>query len=1443
MADGLFDNRYRYDFIYPRGRSGETLRAFDTENNDRPVVIKRPAPNDAPPIRAGQEVSIMNERKALMRLANHPVLTRLLGEGQFFISGMPHQYIAMERADGMIIADEVLELARNGEYLPLLEVLVILDSLLDLLQSAHARDIVYNDVDAKHLFWNRETYRLKLIDWGNAVFLEGDEITPQGISRQSDIFQVGELLVFILTGGRRADVPRDAGPDFAVNLGDDSARITDGLRAIISKALHPNLQYRYKTINDLKRDIETYRAPLEKERDTVVSRVNDRLRQELSKNELIGLLTTLDPAIAADPGNPSARKAKDEIEARLRDLDVEADLDAVRIYIEGDNWSRAADLLNELRQRTGPQTQRMVDLLLDISLLAIETQLPAAPAAVLDAIGLIFDGQPQQAAHLLLKMDNPDDEGRKLQWLIAERISSRVPEVILLRPNLYRLELALQSLAGDGANLSEARTLLGEIHVMLDTLPSEARTNISELRDSYRTIVDSLSTLNQLLSTVLVQRQLPNRKLPLSALDRALNATMALADNMHVIGKQGAASPRDALGALDSSRTIDPINPIWDDIARLLNNLYELLQSYQTYVPTADGADLTHWFQAARKDLTPFLNRLFDEMLARMVDGLALAETRWAEYDTAIIQGNRIGAITALLEASQAVSTISPTLAGWLNQLRSVVDGANYVERHALHGGIGRALADGWSAFDRGRLQDAIRLGQQAQEVARNEVEREAASWLATTASTMRDWVDRSGVSDAKRTEQTLAIIEGTFTEEQRQMRDAFAAQMPSRDTYLKALPKGLIDPYKRSSTSALRAFYCYTILLGSLEAHDNNLEDAYFWRDVAVRTLEENGARHVATQALEEFISRRHDIGIAVDRLNQINGSHAVKTLEATRRSLEENPQARALSPAIHSLRELELAIRDWSDGEFRTAGLKLENAIKAVRDAEQNADIDLHVYRTWLEELQARAAELHTMARQMRQVIERRPSNPQPIIREAHRRQSQVTTQLFGDDTAAQMRQWHETYEKFLSIYTDQNIRRSARLERFNEMFRAMFIDRHPAYPLYQHWYAQTENAPEFPAPPTDEPVPHLNEDEVIEENFTATRETNQVMTPPEPGPSQPPQRNRLWMIVGFIIILLAVAGAFALFTNGNDKDSDDGTAVVTGSTDTPNVEATTAPTTAIPVGIAENTEVVVVEPTVNLPTATEVPPTEALEAVEQVTDTPVATEVPSETPTDAPSETPEPTITDTPQPTPTPTLPEGGLRGWQSLISDVDRLPETTWDDAFFSPSPEGGAWRLGVGQPVDEGGEIIISVLPEMVDMIYGSEAPSRIRRTDTTMALRTYDPLLDTEEVFFGLMLQSVEDPSRNIGVQIQVVSLNILNLSIRENDSIRFVRQVSVNNVLAHLRLERDQNTGNVTAYFNDALIGEPMSFLPLDASVNSALYIRNGGVIVSVTDWRIGLR
>ena len=69
-------------------------------------------------------------------------------------------------------------------------------------------------------------------------------------------------------------------------------------------------------------------------------------------------------------------------------------------------------------------------------------------------------------------------------------------------------------------------------------------------------------------------------------------------------------------------------------------------------------------------------------------------------------------------------------------------------------------------------------------------------------------------------------------------------------------------------------------------------------------------------------------------------------------------------------------------------------------------------------------------------------------------------------------------------------------------------MFIDRHPAYPLYRHWYNLVEQSPEFPAPPTSEPTPRITEEEDIEEprpfvridsaRMPTTRMTNPTSAP---------------------------------------------------------------------------------------------------------------------------------------------------------------------------------------------------------------------------------------------------------------------------------------------------------------------------------------------------------
>lgn len=1465
MADSLFDNRYRYDYIYPRGRSGETLRAVDTADQNRAVVIKRPAPNDAPPIRAGQEVSIVHERKALKRLTGHPAATALLGEGQFFVGGMAHQYITMERAEGTPLAEMISELNAAGERLPELEMLVIVDALLDLLSVAHSKDIVYNDVDTKHLFWNREVYALKVIDWGNAVFLEGDEVTAQGISRQTDIYQVGELLFNIVTGGRRAEVPRDAGEEFRLDFGDDARRVHSTLQEIISKAMHPNARLRFGTVPQLRAALARYREPLERERNASVATVQEKLRRtSLSKNELRTLRAMIEPAVRQDPGYPAGRAALDEINNRLRDLDVASDLDAARIYIQSANWPRALDLLNELGAKAGPKTGPLIALLVDVCSIMLESNLSSAPPVVERAVEQLYTGAAADAARDLL-LDQPGDARiSAVQWSIAERISSHVPEVLLLRPNLYRLQTALRALSREGYSVDEPRGILDEVDRRLDRL-AFGTTELSALRDGYRETVEQISSLTPLLHTLAVQHQLSNRNLPTNSLDRAIIAGMAITDNLHVIGKQAATSPRDAFNALDANRAIDPPNPLWDEIETLLRALYERLQSCQTYVPAADGGDLSDWLARTQEELTPFTARFFDELLLNMVDGLQEAGKNWARYRSVILMGDREQAETALERAARAVSVLSPALAAWFQQLRSIVSGSTYPERHSVPGVLGRALADGWLAFDRGRLADAERLGQQAFESARTEIERSAASRLQDLSQYTREWVERNGVNSVSRTQTFQQALDKLFTMDEKAILEDFTAQMPGTDTYLRAMGRGLIAIFARRSSAALRLLYMHYILLGTLDVHEGRIDDATFWREAAARTLGDAGERHVALRTFDEFLSRRRDIAAAAELLSRVNGRQILPELENVRRQLEENAQARSFAPVIQSLRDLEQAVSEWQDGEFRAAGLKLDAALKGINEAEQSAQITLTGLRTWLMELLATAAELHVQLRELRGVVEQRPDQPNPVLLAVHRRLVESTERMLGGRYGATLRQWRDTYESFLTAYT-ANERRSRRLERFNDLFQAMFIDRHPAYPLYRHWYIVLENSPEFPAPPTDDPTPRI--DEAVDVALPARSE--RVLEPLYPQPEaaeedeipliyrqEERQRRRPRALILLLPVLLIAGLLLLVVLNQNNVAPD--LAVTISPTPNATQEASTSIAQAQP--SAEPTETSVpasatpdVTPTEFL-TPTRIPTQDpaalARTEVPTATQTPAPSDTPTETPTSTPSETPTETLTptitltpsDTPTPTrtPTPTLPPGGVQGVQDLLTlFASRASDARYSPEIFGPAEQG--WRAGTGVAT-EGDLLFISPDIAWLEETYGNNAASRIRRMEAELALRTFNPaVVSANDILFGLLFQSVED-GNNLGVRVQLAGENVINLSRIRNNEASFLNQRAVNAVIVRLRLDRDPVTGAVTVFYNDAQLGQPVDFLGPNAPLLPALFLKDGGVVIGVSSWRITLR
>ena len=1403
MADSLFDKRYRYNYIYPRGRSGETLRAVDTQDDDRPVAIKRPHPNDAPPIRAGQEVSIINEREALTRLAGHSVLTELLGSGQFFVGGIPHQYIVMERAEGLIIADEVARLAGNQQRLPELEMLEIVSQLIDLLQAAHDKDIVYNDVDAKHLFWNRDAYQLKVIDWGNAVFLEGDETTPQGISRQTDIYQLGELLYFMLSGGRRVEVPRTADTDFLLDFHQDAGQVDQRLQAIVARAVHPNLRYRYATLGELTTDLLRFRHPLEQRRDELVARADEKLKaSDLSRNDLLALQTTLQSALRQDPAHPATRRTQGEIVDRLRDLEVSADLDAVRILLSGSNWSGAADLLADLRERAGSKTAALVHLLFDWCLLLTEAPAASTPGWINEVAALLFEERADKAANRLLAGGAPDNVARSLQWQLAERISAHVPGVLLLRPNLAQLDESLQQLAMQGIEIDEARASLAGIMQTLDMANGTRIPGANSLHSACHDMVVSLSALDGGLNLLSQRLALSERRLPLLALSRALDAARALEDNLRTLGQCAASDPRAALSALGVCRTIDPPNPAWDQLEDFLSLLYEILQDSQQFLPAADGADLDAWLTAKHAELQPFAAELFDEQLADILAGMESAQADWAHYRQVVVAGDRAEATAALERAAESLRSLSPALAGWFSQLRGTVEGANYVERHAVPGHLGRTLADGWAAFDKSQLADAQRLGQQALEIARSESEQFIAERLMKLSRGLRDWLERNGIESEARTEAALTEIELLFSKPEARAVEQFENQMPSTETYLKAMGQGLVHTFAASNTAALRILFTQYTLNGVLAAHEAALDDARFWQAAAERCLPGVADEHSAIGKLDEFIQRRENLLAAQTIFGELRGPSVVDSLGELARQLEDNPQAKLLTSGIQSLRALEAALADWADAEFRAAGIKLEQVLRYITEAEANAELKLDSYRAWIMELQAALAELGVKRRSLSQAIDRQSDEPQPNIREAIHMQADVTEDLLGYQQAQMMLGWRDTYEAFVGIYTSEK-RRSAKLEAMDEHFKAMFIDRNPAYPLFRHWYRLVEALPEEPPEPEEELIPppeaatpqspDIETDHSADEDMDAGQRTR---TP-----------RWLFNLAAIIGIVLVVGGLAGLASNGNF----DSLLAILQPEPTATLTPSSTPTTA-------------------------------------PTDTPTSepTQAPTDTATPEPSPTPLPTIADTPAPTPTappviqptPILPPGGLTGAQDLLALYrDRSAAAFWNTAFFKQ--EDNSWLLG--DETADGEPVVLSPPLDLLEQQYGNQPTGRIASLQAELSLRSSMAALVAEgEVSFGIRLQSTEG-AENAGIQIRQDGNSIISLAQVRDGVADTISQRSVPNMIARLRLERNDQTGEIRAYFNDKQIGEPMTNLPADAAVLPAV-VAADGVVLAVSAWQLEL-
>jgi hypothetical protein len=162
------------------------------------------------------------------------------------------------------------------------------------------------------------------------------------------------------------------------------------------------------------------------------------------------------------------------------------------------------------------------------------------------------------------------------------------------------------------------------------------------------------------------------------------------------------------------------------------------------------------------------------------------------------------------------------------------------------------------------------------------------------------------------------------------------------------------------------------------------------------------------------------------------------------------------------------------WQRGDFRGAGKALETALGKIDAGTRLAHLDLTHFRAWVESLYRLAAELEVIRERLVEAAGQPQDIPDSRWADWHARLAEDTALYLGESYASSFLQWRETYQQAVAIYTDDARRRTRKLRDLDEILNRPGIDQHPVYGVYRFWREAIASRPEFPAPPTSEPVP---------------------------------------------------------------------------------------------------------------------------------------------------------------------------------------------------------------------------------------------------------------------------------------------------------------------------------------------------------------------------------
>jgi len=360
----------RYEPVEPTGKSagqgvsGVVIRAKDTRGEQGDVAIKRPNPMLSPVDSRKKSAQIKREGEALRRL-NHPNACRYLADGD--LPDSQGHYLIMGWAQGTELEARLRGLERIGEQLPLGEGLEILDQLANLLAHAHERDVVHNDIDAKHLFWDEASRRLTVIDWANCAL--GSDAKPIATAAD-DLHQFGELMHRILTGST-LDTATRLGKERGWRVEMQDNKINPVLQGIVARAIGRD-EIPYGNMRQLATELRSYKQQQTKPFEEKVVKITALLALEESYETLSQAKELLNQVSVWDPTLVWKEQAQfDQIE-----LDRAQSLALVRakVALRNEEWDTAHQRIKRMFGSDPPTMPLEARLVYWVSLLLAETE-------------------------------------------------------------------------------------------------------------------------------------------------------------------------------------------------------------------------------------------------------------------------------------------------------------------------------------------------------------------------------------------------------------------------------------------------------------------------------------------------------------------------------------------------------------------------------------------------------------------------------------------------------------------------------------------------------------------------------------------------------------------------------------------------------------------------------------------------------------------------------------------------------------------------------------------------------------------------------------------------------------------------------------------------------------------------------------------------------------